>query len=298
MAKQRGVALDEVIIPAEGVVHADYGVRIHYLEWPGCRIEPTLVFLHGGGLHAHTFDLVGSLLRRHAHCIAIDLRGHGDSDWSETEYGSDAIAADLSTVVDQLHLKHVVVVGHSLGGMGAMAWAARRPPGLAGLVVLDVGPGMDDGAAASVNDFIITNPTFSDLEEVDNFISAAFPGGNSSADGVAANLRWDDDGLLTFKYDAGQFHPDKIVLSLGDDMRAVARQIDCPTVILRGSRSKVLSREAAEELAGLIPGASWAQVSDAGHTIQSSNPVGLAEKITGFLSELAPAEGADPGEWA
>jgi pimeloyl-ACP methyl ester carboxylesterase len=68
-------------------------------------------------------------------------------------------------------------------------------------------------------------------------------------------------------------------------MRERARQINCPTTILRGARSQVLSDDGAAELAALIPGATWRRVEDAGHTIQSSNPRGLAAAITEFLAE-------------
>jgi pimeloyl-ACP methyl ester carboxylesterase len=75
-------------------------------------------------------------------------------------------------------------------------------------------------------------------------------------------------------------------LELGDELRAFVGQIDCPTKVLRGTRSKVISPEAAAQLAGLIPGATWAQVPDAAHTFQSSNPIGLAAEITQFLAAV------------
>ena len=100
------------------------------------------------------------------------------------------------------------------------------------------------------------------------------------------NLRWRDDRRLAFKYDDSQFQPGQIRLPIGDELRELARRITCPTTILRGSRSKVLSDDAAAELANLIDGATWIRVDDAGHTIQSSNPLGLAAAVTTFLGEL------------
>jgi pimeloyl-ACP methyl ester carboxylesterase len=70
---------------------------------------------------------------------------------------------------------------------------------------------------------------------------------------MAANLRWGDDSRLSFNCDTGQFAA--IKLALGDELRAFVGQIDCPTKVLRGTRSKVISPEAAAQLAGLIPGA-------------------------------------------
>ena len=280
-AQRGGVDPAGFVLPAEGLLLGADGGGIHYLEWPGTGVaDLALIFLHGGGLHAHTFDVVGNLLRHRARCISLDLRGHGESHWSPGHYGAEETADDIAATVSQLELGHVVVVGHSMGGIGAMAWAARWPAELAGLIIVDVGPELQSSATASINDFIISQPSFADLEEVDGFASGPVSGG----DGLAANLRWRDDGRLTFKFDDSQFHPGQIHLPQDDEMRELVRRITCPTKILRGSRSKVLSDEAAAELAGLIDGATWARIEDAGHTIQSSRPKELADAITDFLA--------------
>src|SRR5271168_4535779 len=136
---------EDLVLPAEGMVRRSSGPALHYVEWPGYASgAPDVLMLHGGGLHAHTFDLTGNLLRRHARCLALDLRGHGDSDWVEpSRYGSEAICDDIDAVIAALNLENVVVLGHSLGGMCAMVWAGRRPTVLRGLIVVDVAPEMD-----------------------------------------------------------------------------------------------------------------------------------------------------------
>ena len=271
-AERHGVDTAGFVLPAEGMLVGPAGDGVHYLEWPGATADPAMIFLHGGGLHAHTFDVVGNLLRDSARCISLDLRGHGESEWSPGRYGSEQTADDISATVAALGLKRVVVVGHSMGGLGAIAWAARRPPELAALVIVDVGPELTSPATTSINDFITSQPSFAGLEEVES-------------DSLAANLRWRDDGRLGFKYDDSQFHPGGSRLPIGDEIRQLARQLACPTTILRGERSKVLSDEAAAEFAGLITGATWRRIEGAGHTIQSSNPRGMATAILEFLAE-------------
>lgn len=280
-AQRHGVDPTGLLLPAEGMLAGSDGVGVHYLEWPGAARDLALIFLHGGGLHAHTFDLVGNLLRDVGRCIALDLRGHGESERSPHGYGSEQTADDIAATAELLGLKKVVVVAHSFGGIGGITWAARRPSEIAGLVIVDVGPELQNEATASINDSIKSRPTFADLEELESYV-----GGGSAVDSMAANLEWRDDGRLGFKYDESQFDPARLHLAQGDEMRDLARRIDCPTTILRGSRSKVLSDEGAAELAGVIPGATWTRVDDAGHTIQSSNPVGLAAAVTAFLAEL------------
>jgi pimeloyl-ACP methyl ester carboxylesterase len=281
-ASRHGIAVDELVLPAEGMLRAGDSPAVHYLEWPGPRRTPQVLMLHGGGLHAHTFDLLGNLLRQRARCVALDLRGHGDSGWAESgRYGSEPIADDIEAAVSTLGLNDVVLIGHSLGGMGAMTWATRRMAALAGLIILDVAPAMNREGTGPVHEFVAANPTFADLEEVDNFLSQGTPQRAAGGDATAANLRWTDNGRLAFKYDTRQFAGLK--LELDDDLRALATRIACPTMVLRGQRSKVISAEAAAELAGLIPGATWAEVPDARHTIQSSNPIALAAEINEFL---------------
>jgi esterase len=284
-AARHGIPVEQLVLPAEGVLRNDNPPALHYLEWPGPKRVPQVLMLHGGGLHAHTFDLLGNLVRQQARCVAIDLRGHGDSGWARRgEYGSEAIADDIDAVVKALGLEQVVIAGHSVGGLGAMTWAARRPSALAGLVVIDFAADMNSDGTGPVHSFVSANPKFADLEEVDKFIAQGVGSNTAGGDGMSPNLRWDDDSTLTFKYDTGQFA--EIKLALGDELRALVGQIDCPTRVLRGARSKVISRQAAAELAALIPNATWAEVPEAGHTIQSSNPIGLADEIVGLLNAV------------
>jgi len=272
-ARRHGIDPEGMVLPAEGMFTADDGADIHYLEWPGPSDELAMIFLHGGGLHAHTFDVAGNLLRQHARCIALDQRGHGESEWTPGRYGSEQCADDIASVVKRLGLTRVVVVGHSMGGIGAVEWAARNPPELAGLVIVDVGPDLTSSATESINDFITSRPSYGGLEDVES-------------DSVAANLRWGDNGRLVFKYDDSQFHSGATTLPMDDEMRALGRRIDCPTTILRGERSKVLSDEAAAAFAAEINGATWQCVSGAGHTIQSSNPSALADAVLDFLERV------------
>ena len=96
---------------------------------------PPVVFLHGGGLNAHTWDLVCAALRRERHCVALDQRGHGESEWSpEMDYATESHAADVGAFVDALKLERFVLVGMSLGGVerAGLGRAAQPAPGRAG----------------------------------------------------------------------------------------------------------------------------------------------------------------------
>jgi esterase len=131
-----GIAGLEValVLPAEHDVVVG-GLRLHYLDWGSAR-KPPLLFLHGGCLTSHTWDLVCLALRKEFRCLALDLRGHGDSEWSPTvDYGPDAHVRDIRGLIEQLDLDRPVLIGQSLGGLNAMSYAAqaahRRRPDVA-----------------------------------------------------------------------------------------------------------------------------------------------------------------------
>lgn len=294
-AQRAGIEESAVVLPAEGVVRAHDGVGLHYLEWPGPVREPLILLMHGGGLQAHSYDVAGLLLRPHGRVVALDLRGHGDSEWAAPDaYGTDAIAADIDSVVGALGASRVVVVAHSLSGMAALVWAARRPRALTGLVIVDVGPQIGTDVGHSVGNLVASRPVFTDLAEAEQFYAQVVSSIREAATaGIVNTLAWTDDGRLTTKHDPHQFHPDRARIHLGDDLRAAARQVACPTLVLRGERSRLFTDEGAAELAALLPTGRWEQVPDAGHSIQSSNPRGLAEAVARFLHHDLRAPGPD-----
>ena len=138
-AATAGVPLPDLTLPDSH--HLLLGrMRFHYLDW-GTKGLPPVLFLHGGGLNAHTWDIVCAALRRERHCVALDQRGHGESEWSpEMDYATESHAADVDAFVDALKLERFVLVGMSLGGANGLAWAGRHSQRLAGLVMIDVGP--------------------------------------------------------------------------------------------------------------------------------------------------------------
>jgi esterase len=287
LAEAAGVSPESIILPAEGMVAGSDGTQLHYLEWPGPIRDPMLLLLHGGGLHAHTFDVAGLLLRDVGRCIALDLRGHGESEWAGPHgYGSHVVADDIETAVSALDGRRVVVIAHSLSGIASLLWASRRPQNLAGLIIVDVGPDIDKGASRSIGGLIAGAASFANLEEAENFLLGRVGSSRDTiTSGVPLTLTWTDDRRLTWKHDPAQFRSEAGRIAGPEDLRRAAADIVCPTLVLRGARSPVLSDAGAASLAGLIPKGRWQRVPDAGHTIQSSNPRGLAHAVSAFLSE-------------
>src|SRR5436309_2893817 len=145
-------------------------MRFHYLDW-GTPGRPSMLFLHGGGLNAHTWDLVCAALRTERHCLALDQRGHGDSEWSpEMDYATESHVADLDAFVDRLGFDRFVLVGMSLGGANALAWAGGHSQRLAGLVLVDVGPEVRQAGVRKIAAF---TSEATPLDSVEDFVTRA-----------------------------------------------------------------------------------------------------------------------------
>jgi hypothetical protein len=129
-ASTAGVHLPEIVLPDSR--HLLLGrMRFHYLDW-GTAGRPPVVFLHGGGLNAHTWDVVCAALRREHHCVALDQRGHGESEWSpEMDYRIESHVADLEAFFDALAIGRLRARGHvarrrQRAGLGR---SPQPPPG-------------------------------------------------------------------------------------------------------------------------------------------------------------------------
>src|SRR5438105_3082661 len=138
-AVRAGFSFADVVLPSEKTVPVGH-LRFRYLDWGNEKL-PALLFLHGGALTAHTWDLCCLALRDEYHCIALDQRGHGDSDWAEdADYSIGAQLHDTKGFVDKIGLDKFILVGMSLGAINSLAFAIAHPERLSALVIIDAGP--------------------------------------------------------------------------------------------------------------------------------------------------------------
>src|SRR5262249_1219564 len=146
-------------------------------DWGGSGTP--MVFLHGAALTAHTWDLVSLALRSRVRCIAIDARGHGDTDWAaDGDYSQDTQVRDVERLVVHLGLSRHIIMGMSMGGGTALAYAGRNAANMLGLVVIEAGPGPERpntpataaATGGNVRDFI-AGPA--ELDSVEAFVDRA-----------------------------------------------------------------------------------------------------------------------------
>jgi len=288
-AATAGVRLREIVLPSEN--HLLLGrMRFHYLDWGTAGRSP-VVFLHGGGLNAHTWDLLCAALRDERHCLALDQRGYGESEWSpQMDYATESHVGDLDGFRRALGLQRFVLVGMSLGGANALAWAGQHSRLLDGLVLIDTGPEVRSDGVRKIAAF---TSDATPLDSVEQFVERAMafnPRRNRELlrRSLLHNLRRMPDGRFMWKYD--QRHRGKV------DPAAYARRrellwsavgaVECPTLIVRGAQSDVFHDEDAERLAASFKRGRWVRVEGAGHTVQGDNPAGLLVPLREFLAEV------------
>jgi pimeloyl-ACP methyl ester carboxylesterase len=289
-----GLRPAQVVLPESGDLIVE-GFRLHYLDWgnPG-NAAGTILFLHGGGLNAHTWDVVSLMLRDRYHCVALDQRGHGDSEWSPgSDYGLASHLRDIEGFAGQMKLRRPVLVGQSMGGINSINYAARHSDEMAGLVVVDVGPEIIPAGGARIRDFIAAPQ----LDSPDEFLQRATQF-NPLRDprilrrSLYYNLRQLPNGKWTWKHDTR-----RATEAQTDDMAAAAARrteelwkavprIKCPTLVVRGVLSDVISDEQAEKFVRALPNGRLVRVDKAGHNVQGDNPAGLLAVLRPFLEEL------------
>jgi pimeloyl-ACP methyl ester carboxylesterase len=289
-ASLAGVRYSELALPQSR--HCLAGrMRLHYLDW-GTAGRPPVLFLHGGCLTAHTWDLVCLALRDQGHCLALDQRGHGDSEWSpEVDYRFEAHLRDLDAWIEELGCARPVLVGQSLGATNALLHARAHASELAGVVLVDIAPGVQHSVGARrIGDFTRGAPD--PLDSIEDAIARAREF-NPRRDpallrrSLLHNLRERPDGRLTWKYDRRFLSmPMAERAAELDGLAAAAAQVTCPVLVVRGAESDVVSASDAAGFAARFPRARQVEIEGAGHTVQGDNPAELIRALREFLGEV------------
>ncbi|TMJ60360.1 MAG: alpha/beta hydrolase [Alphaproteobacteria bacterium] len=253
-AVRAGFSFGEVVLPQSHEFHVGR-MRFHYLDW-GNKHLPTIVFLHGGALTAHTWDLVCLALRDDYHCVALDQRGHGDTDWAQDgDYSIGAALADTKGFVDHLGLDRFILVGMSLGAINSLAFAVAHPERLNHLVIIDAGPEMRRPGSSRIRDFVTqvqeTVTVEAIIEKALQFNPRRDP--KILRRSLMHNLRQQPDGTWKWKYDTRRF---KALFHEEDGIRLARR----------------------------LPNGKFVTVPRAGHTVQGDNPKDLVAELRRFLT--------------
>lgn len=267
------------------------GLNFHVTEWGDPAARP-LVTMHGIRGYAETFAGVAAALQPEFRVIGFDQRGRGKTDWDPAwNYYTDAYVADLAALVDHLELASFDLLGHSMGGINALVYAAQNPGRVDRLVIEDAGPGAFDTSAGAVRirkELATTPSDFETWEQAADFMRALRPTVSEAArqQRLQQMLKETSRGQWTWRYDhvgiaATRLQPDPARVV---DLRPCVQAIQCPTLVVRGGRSDYLQPEMVNEMLKLNPGLQITEIADAGHYIHDDQPERFNQVLRQFLS--------------
>lgn len=249
--------------------------------------DPQLVLLHGGAQNAHTWDTVALALD--VPLMAVDLAGHGQSDWRDDGlYNHDNLAEDVVVAIEQLAPNARAVVGMSLGGLTALAVAHRAPQLVRNLVLVDITPGVNAQKAKAVVDFINGPQSFASFDELLARTKQHNPTRSESSlrRGILHNAYQLADGSWQWRYDRrghARSTSDEDQSSGGfNGLWDVISQLACPLLVVRGGLSPVVDDADIAEVKRRKASAEIVVVENAGHSIQGDQPIQLARMLRRF----------------
>jgi pimeloyl-ACP methyl ester carboxylesterase len=254
----------------------------------------TILFLHGGGQTRHSWKrALTEAGKRGYRAYSLDLRGHGDSDWSpDGIYGTGRFSDDLRVVINDLDVSPVIV-GASLGGLTGLLVASDPPPPVAALILVDVAARLEPEGTKEIGDFMRGMPDgFASLEEAAAAVAAYLPHRPKPKEtsGLLRNLRKRDDNRYRWHWDPAfitpRAHPDAPDPHLYE--RAAAR-LTIPTLLVRGGLSRVVSKEGAQEFLKLVPHAELVDVAGADHMVAGDANDKFNAAVFDFLERHIPS---------
>jgi pimeloyl-ACP methyl ester carboxylesterase len=259
------------------------GLRLHFLE-SGHRDAPALCFLHGGAAHAHWFDAITPFFADRFHVVALDQRGHGESQWAvPPAYGTEDFAADLRGLMDALGWTRMTLIGHSMGGHNAMAFAAWHPERVERLVIVDSRPVIPAERLTVMRARGRRSPRLHPTAEAAAATFRLLPR-ETLADpallahmGRAAVAR--RDGGWGWRFDPSTHGERRPV-----DAWPLLPKVSARTLVVRGDLSPVLTADMAERLRASIAGASLVTIPDAYHHLTLDAPTAFTAALTEFLA--------------
>ncbi len=267
------------------------GVTLAGDEWNASAASPapTILMLHGGGQNRFSWKNTGQLLAdRGLHVLALDARGHGDSDRApKGQYSIQALARDVAEVLKQIG-GPVVIIGASMGGMTGIIAAHRAgPQTVTKLVLVDVVPRYEHEGTARIRDFMTRHVHgFDTLEQAADAIATYLPHRRRprNLEGLQKNLR-QREGRWHWHWDPA------FVTSVADEpfvdadeLEHLTTELEIPILLIRGKLSDVVSPQGVEQFLTAVPHAEFVELSDAGHTAAGDDNDAFSDAVVAFVT--------------
>lgn len=264
--------------------------RLRYVEWGDPGNPRVVVCVHGLTRNGRDFDVLGQALAEGWRVVCPDVAGRGLSDWlpDTCEYSFPRYVADMTTLIARLGVDEVAWVGTSMGGLIGMFIASLPETPVRRLILNDVGPLVTAASLTRIGQYLGQPAHFADLVQAEafiRFIAAPF--------GPLTDAQWRHitvhsvhpvaDGGLSFRYDPGIADIYKAApLEHDVDLWPVYEQVRCPTLVIRGVESDLLTAETLKAMAERGPKAETAEVPGVGHAPMLMDDAQVA-LVQGFL---------------
>lgn len=268
------------------------GIALAAHEWNRDTAEPgrpTVLMLHGGGQSRFSWRNTGQVLADDGlRVVALDSRGHGDSDRSpDGKYSVELLSADVLEVLGRID-GPVILVGASLGGLtGILAARGAGAQKVTKLVLVDVVPRYEKDGSARIREFMFNHVHgFDSLEQAAEAVAAYLPHRvrPRSPEGLKKNLR-KRDGRWYWHWDpAFLTKPDDDPLLRADKLEQAAIALQIPILLVRGRLSDVVSAEGVKDFLAKVPRAEFVELPEAGHTAAGDDNDAFSEVVTGFVN--------------
>jgi pimeloyl-ACP methyl ester carboxylesterase len=259
------------------------GLRIHYLDWgnPG---KPPFLMLHGIGRVAHSFDHIAPHFRDSYHVLAVDMRGHGDSDWSpEGAYLVEDYVKDIEGLVEQLNLRGLTLLGNSTGGRVVQVYAGLHPERVSRLISEDVGPERTNEIASGFARRVAQEANGWASE--DELVASLERGGGRVSDALQRNYahfgtKRREDGRIVWKRD-----PNLVKGFVPTELWRFVQKITCPTLYVLGGASNIVPPATQKQLKETLPDVRIVIMPGLGHYPHLEAPEEYLQIVQAFLDE-------------
>ncbi len=255
-------------------------------EWPGT--SPGALLLHGIGNYGRYWDLFADAIDGRMQLVAPDARGHGDSLKPADGYAPLDFVADAAAAMDAMRMERPIVVGHSMGGFHATALTLAHPDRVRGLVLVDVGPRVEEAGSSRARRLSLGRPDhFPDEASALAYLRETSPGYSDAvyANRIAWVFRRDESGGLEWRSSK-----DALRRILDDSSRTSSQvwsrlgEINVPVLIVHGTRSPSFSDATARQMLKTLPQARLVEL-DAAHNVPLDRPRELADAVLAFARE-------------
>lgn len=247
-----------------------------------------IVFAHGLSYFSYDWLAVASALGRERECVAMDMRGFGDSGWSpQKDYSIPSMAQDVANLLDHLGWPRAVLVGHSMGGRSTAYLAAKEPQRVAGLFLVDYSPDNAPAGSKRVAETVAAVPdSFATIDDAMRHFGASA----QKRERYEAYLKPVKGGFAV-KRDPHFREQFRRALATGErpklgvDMWQVLGEVRCPALAVRASRSDLFAPETVQKMRSANPRFTVLEI-DSGHDVATDNPAALVAALEPFLAKL------------